>query len=307
MKTFAAIYRGSSAHRVRGVGLVELMIAMLLGALVVVAVIQIFSANKQTFRMQDAMSMTQEGGTYALDFIARDLLRAGFPGYPTATQAFDRLNTLNDVVTAAGTNDTLAVVYAPQVSGDTFCTGESVGAATLISNRYWVERNDDTGINELRCRGAVANAAGGFDLTGTAQVLVDNVESFQVLYGVDLEHNRDPASLVGCQVSAAQPTAYITAAQLQAAIDNGGTPLTPPAVSPPPPPPNCAAMNEMQVIRSVRIALLLRTPNDAGAVVPAGLTYTVLEQIVPQPVPADGRLRRLFTKTVALRNVEEIL
>lgn len=272
------------------------MVAMALGALVVAAVVQIFSANKQTFRMQDAMSLTQEGGTYALDFIARDLLRAGFPGYPNSARAFDWPNTQNDVVTAAGTQDTLAVVYAPQVAGETFCTGEGVGAATLISNRYWVERNAD-GINELRCRGAVSNGAGGFDPVGTAQVLVDNVESFQVLYGVDLEHNPDPAVAAGaCPASAAQPTAYIRATQIANALIRGAAP-----------PPDCLAMSELQVVRSVRIALLLRTPNDAGAVVPAGLTYTVLEQIVPQPVPADGRLRRLFTKTVALRNVEEIL
>lgn len=282
--------------RAQGIGLVELMVAMVLGALVVAAVVQIFSANKQTFRMQDAMSLTQEGGTYALDFIARDLLRAGFPGYPTATQAFDWTNIANDVVTDAGTHDTLAVVYAPQVAGETFCTGESVGAATLISNRYWVAQNAG-GINELRCQGAVPNGGGGFDLTGTPQVLVDNVESFQVLYGVDLQHNpADPAAPGACAPSTAQPTAYIRASEMAAALARGAAP-----------PPDCLAMSQLQVVRSVRIALLLRTPNDAGAVVPAGLTYTVLEQTVPQPVPADGRLRRLFTKTVALRNVEEIL
>lgn len=296
MKTYSGIYRGMPARRIRGVGLVELMIAMLLGALVVVAVIQIFSANKQTFRMQDAMSMTQEGGTYALDFIARDLLRAGFPGYPTASQAFDWANTQNDVVTAAGTNDTLAVVYAPQVSGETYCTGESVGAATLISNRYWVAPNAD-GINALWCRGAAANAAGGFDLAGTAQVLVDNVESFQVLFGVDLEHNPDPAAGGGaCPASPAQPTAYIRASDMANAILWGAAP-----------PPDCLATSQLQLVRSVRIALLVRTPNDAGAVVPAGLSYTVLDRVVGQPVPADGRLRRLFTKTVALRNVEETI
>lgn len=296
MKTSLKIDRHTPRCHARGVGLVELMIAMLLGALVVVAVVQIFSANKQTFRMQDAMSITQESGTYALDFIARDLLRAGFPGYPTATQAFDWANTQNDVVTAAGTNDTLAVVYAPQVAGETFCTGESVGAATLISNRYWVAQNAD-GINELRCQGALPNAAGGFDLTGTAQVLVDNVESFQMLYGIDLRHN--PANIAApgaCPNNRAEPTAYIRASDMANAILWGAAaPL------------DCLAMTQLQLVRSVRIALLVRTPNDAGAVVPAGLSYTVLEQIVPQPVPADGRLRRLFTKTVALRNVEEML
>lgn len=297
MKTYSGIYRGMPARQIRGVGLVELMIAMLLGALVVVAVIQIFAANKQTFRMQDAMSMTQESGTYALDFIARDLLRAGFPGYPTAARAFDWANTQDDTP-APGTNDTLAVIYAPQVSGETFCTGENVGAATLISNRYWVDDNGDgVGINALWCQGAVANAVGGFDLTGNAQVLVDNVESFQVLFGVDLEHNPvDPAGGGACPVSLAQPTAYIRAVDMANAIAWGAAePL------------DCLETSQLQLVRSVRIALLVRTPNDAGAVVPAGLSYTVLDQVVGQPVPADGRLRRLFTKTVALRNVEETI
>lgn len=275
----------------RGIGIVELMVAMLLGTLVVIGVVQIFTANRQTFRMQDAMALTQETGTYALDFIARDLLRAGYPGFPTADIAFDWANTVDSV--GGGTNDSLAVVYTPQVSDNTYCTGEATGGVPRISNRYWVNN-----ASQLVCQGAFDNGA-GFTPVGTPQVLVDNVESFQVMFGVDLTHDA-PVGVVGaaCPQSPQGPNSYVTAALVGAAITKGDNPLL-----------DCAKMSELQVVRTVRIGLLLRTPNDAGAIVPPGRTYTVLDRVVGAPAinPADGRLRRLFTKTVQLRNVEETI
>lgn len=281
-----------------GVGLVEVMVATLVGAIVIVAVIQIFTANKQTFRMQDAMAVTQETGTFALDFIARDVLRAGYPGGTNASSAFDWVNTQDDTVLGT-TSDTLAVVYAPDAStiGDLDCAGASIGAALKISNRYFV--NDD---NQLVCQGFVDSGGGAFTANGAEQVLVDNVESFQVMFGVDLTlQPLAGAAGGGCAANLSQPTAYVSPAHVQEAITRGekegfGAPA-------------CGkVMHERETVRSVRLALLVKTENPVDAVVASDKEYTLLDRKIDNTVidPDDGRVRRLFTKTVLLRNVEEV-
>lgn len=289
--------RRLNSIRQAGVGLVEVMVATLVGAIVVIAVIQIFVANKQTFRMQDAMSVTQETGTFALDFIVRDALRAGYPGGKEAFNAFDWAETTNG---ASGANDTLAIVYradSPDVDG-VLCTGDTVTVATArIRNRYWVNADGD-----LMCQGDEEDAANVFQPVGTPQVLVSNVESFQVMFGVDLSHPVDqtPDPALGCPAPPAPvaqaPTAYVNADHVQAAIARGKDDA-----------PNCfAEMSERQVVRSVRVGLLVATEGQVDAVIPAGKTYTVLDETVAPDV-SDGRLRRQFTKTVILRNIEEYL
>lgn len=285
-------------NRIRqaGVGLVEVMVATLVGAIVVIAVIQIFVANKQTFRMQDAMSVTQETGTFALDFIVRDALRAGYPGGDETDDAFDWVETTN----VPGGNDKLAIVYradSPDVAG-TLCTGDTVTVSTArIRNRYWVVNGD------LMCQGDEEDAGHVFQPVGTPQVLVSNVESFQVMFGVDLAHTlaQSPPAAAGCAAPPPPvpqaPTAYVHAGLVQAAISRGKNDR----------PNDCyAVMNDRQVVRSVRIGLLVATEGRVDAVIPAGKTYTVLDETVAPDV-SDGRLRRQFTKTVILRNIEEYL
>jgi len=64
----------------RGVTLVELMIAMLLGLFLIGGLLQIFISSKQTYRMQEGLSRVQENGRFAMDFITRDIRMAGFIG-----------------------------------------------------------------------------------------------------------------------------------------------------------------------------------------------------------------------------------
>lgn len=61
------------ARAVRGVSLIELMIALLLGLLVVGAAIGIFVSNKQVFRSADNLSFVQENGRVAFELLAREL------------------------------------------------------------------------------------------------------------------------------------------------------------------------------------------------------------------------------------------
>lgn len=63
-----------------GVGLIEVMVAMLLGLLLLAGVMQVFSSSRQTYRVHEAVSRMQEDGRMALEVISRDIRMADFWG-----------------------------------------------------------------------------------------------------------------------------------------------------------------------------------------------------------------------------------
>jgi type IV pilus assembly protein PilW len=64
----------------RGVSLVEMMVAATLSIVIGAGVIQIFSSNKNTYRVQEAVARLQENGRFAMDFLTKDMRMAGFFG-----------------------------------------------------------------------------------------------------------------------------------------------------------------------------------------------------------------------------------
>jgi type IV pilus assembly protein PilW len=63
-----------------GFSLVELLIVMCLGMLLMIGIINLFISNKQTYKLQTAMSRIQENGRYGIELITGDLRRAGYWG-----------------------------------------------------------------------------------------------------------------------------------------------------------------------------------------------------------------------------------
>lgn len=71
----------SSLHsRQKGLTLIELMIAVVLGLLLVTGVIKIFTGNNQTYRVTEAHSRLQDNARFALDILSKDVRSAGFSG-----------------------------------------------------------------------------------------------------------------------------------------------------------------------------------------------------------------------------------
>lgn len=308
----------------RGVGLVELMVTLLLGALLTAGIISLFTANRQTFRLQDNVSLAEEAGSFALDFITRDLRRAGYPGegiglggiggFDTVNTLNDRVETNNELVNGVNTSvtyvdDQLAVVYQKdRFSAETTCTGDAIPVGVnYISNVYYVATNATSGERELMCQGfgltVTANVVTARNAIGTPQALATGVDSFQVLYGIDTTFDRDATSLTaGCTESPNMPNLYLRGDQLTAAYAYG-------AVRPAPV--DCYKyLYPIALVRSVRIALLVRTSADVDAITPATQTYPVADRVVDSgnfAAIADGRIRRVFTTTVALRNTERVI
>lgn len=66
--------------RQTGLTLVEIMVAMVISLILMAGVLQIFQANKQSFRVQESLSLIQENGRTAMRILADDLRMADFWG-----------------------------------------------------------------------------------------------------------------------------------------------------------------------------------------------------------------------------------
>ncbi|MBB3813762.1 type IV pilus assembly protein PilW [Xanthomonas arboricola] len=67
-------------RRIPGFSLIELMIALVIGLVLLLGVIQIFSASRTAAQLSEGASRAQENGRFALDYLARDIRMAGHFG-----------------------------------------------------------------------------------------------------------------------------------------------------------------------------------------------------------------------------------
>lgn len=63
-----------------GLSLVELMIAMVIGLVVMLGVVQVFAASRESYRLSEGMSRVQENSRFAMDTLQRELRMAGHFG-----------------------------------------------------------------------------------------------------------------------------------------------------------------------------------------------------------------------------------
>ena len=175
-----------AARRQAGFSLVELMIAITLGLVVLLAVGSIYMGSRQTYRVQEDNARMQEAGRYALEVIGRSLRQAGADAEmtfnPTAiTLTCGAAAPCNSIAGAnGGTTDTLTVQFyagREELDNDTApggwvtrdCTGGQAAVNTVITNTFSVTGTD------LGCTGSV----------GGGQALVSDIEDLQVIYGID--------------------------------------------------------------------------------------------------------------------------
>lgn len=71
---------GPISHRQRGIGLTEIMIALVLGLLVIGAVTQLYLTGKRSFTLQQSLTSRQEAARFAVDILQADLQIAGYRG-----------------------------------------------------------------------------------------------------------------------------------------------------------------------------------------------------------------------------------
>ena len=67
-------------RRVAGLSLIELMIALLIGTILVLGLVQVFAASRTAYQTSEGLSRVQENARFAVDFLQRDIRMAGHFG-----------------------------------------------------------------------------------------------------------------------------------------------------------------------------------------------------------------------------------
>jgi len=70
----------SMPQAMRGLSLVELMVALVIGTILVLGMVQVFAASRAAYQLSEGMGRVQENGRFAMDFLQRDIRMAGHFG-----------------------------------------------------------------------------------------------------------------------------------------------------------------------------------------------------------------------------------
>jgi type IV pilus assembly protein PilW len=281
----------SSTHssNERGFTLIELMVALTVGLLLLMMTIQIFSAIRSGQLLQSGLASVQEDGRIALHLVAEEVRKAGFrttvwndplAGYHPVTA--------NSVNGASSGNDTLQFMYMdgrdcngllnavidPETSEARALYKQLTFTVDGTANLNWTCEYGQTPVN-------LATQINN-------QTIINGVESFQILYGVDTDIPPDMSVNEWATADTFSPETSIClqsqfrceAEGLLGSITNG-IPL------------------------SIQIGLLVRSPEVVGSANDTQ-TFTVLDVNVPAPNFGDNRdraIRKLYTTTITLRNL----
>lgn len=90
------------SHRARGVSLIELLIALAIGAFLMLGLVRVFSASRTAYQLSEGVSRVQENGRFAMDFIQRDLRMVGHMGCVNDQSHMQNNDALRNHVPAGG-------------------------------------------------------------------------------------------------------------------------------------------------------------------------------------------------------------
>lgn len=78
----------------RGFSLVELMVALTISAIILIALVTIFMGNRSTYQLDEGLARLQENARFALEYLTRDIRMAGYAGCHTNNEELRVVNYL---------------------------------------------------------------------------------------------------------------------------------------------------------------------------------------------------------------------
>ena len=275
-------------HKQRGFSLVELMITLTLGLVISGAVIQVLVSSSVTNKLNQAVAQVQESGRFIMARLSAEFYEVGrydqivanvdtsvdivaeaayVENHPIAVAGdFPTKNTLGSVQTSSGGSDKLVV----SLLSDEDCTGNSHGYAGRefhVVNHYFVSGST------LKCTGYDGRVLLGLKSQSVDPLtitLLDNVESFQVQFGV--------SDVITS--SNGQAVTYVTADDID----------------------NLRTLNQQVV--SLRWAIMLKSyQNEVRQT--TSQKYALLNE-APKTMPT-AHYYQVFSKTLALRNMKNFV
>lgn len=283
------IRRYSLSRSQTGLSLVELMVGLALGLVLMVGVLQVFLASRQTYASNDAMSRLQENGRFALEFIASSARLAGYTdprarlekGLSTASLAGSNcdnqkgfVGTDTAVCSSNGNgnaSDSLGIALQPPLVDGIRrdCLGNDVPDDKVIINHFEIIPPDNVNNTPaaLGCRAWNVTDGAWVGGVAAAQPLVEGIDSLQVLYGID-----DSGG------TSRSPSRYVSADTVTAG-------------------------NDWPNVLAIRIALLA---NSVATLTPApqNRNYVLLDAapLAAADLGNDNRARQIFSTTIHLKN-----
>ena len=323
--------------RQQGLSMVEMLVALVISLLITLAAVSALIVTRQGFTTVDVSSQLRDNSRFASDLIQRIGAQAGYKDdYFVSTNTkqaiidgiqpyvFGYDNALLDVSasdpaiastarTTSDGSDVLVLRYQASTAATTSNTpdGSMINCAGFtgpttapldLGDRmvsiFHLKTDSTTGEPSLYCSYLKGDGSGY-----STQPLIQGVENFQVLYGMDnVTPNTAPPATAASDASDGTPDRYLRADQLTVAGDATAT------------------NNNWRRVRSVRIGMVLRgAPNSqqgsgptefypfgAGKASSAGTAGSALsstDDVGTVFTPAtDGRMRIVSTFTVHLRN-----
>jgi len=132
-----------AAKKQQGMSLVELMVAVAVGSLLSLGLIDVLINSDQAYRMQNALMRVQEEGQYATETMIKDIRDTGFWGcLDNLDDVTNHLNPLGTGYTANMMGYTTSLEGQEAVSGSDFVTGSdtiTIRAAENISGGTQVQ------------------------------------------------------------------------------------------------------------------------------------------------------------------------
>ncbi|MBK8896044.1 MAG: PilW family protein [Candidatus Competibacteraceae bacterium] len=265
-----------------GYTLVEIMVALTLGLVVMLGVIQVFISTQQSARIQQAASRMQEDGRMAMALLSRYFRMGGYITYPwdkggtvwsTAINArgFPRVTGIFAAgqVVAGGTingSDAIRLRYQGADDGSvTTCLGRIIPANQMADITLSLSPANPPQGRALLCTDN--NNPGG----AIAQPLVAGLQGMTIQYGLSQGVNGVDANgrLRGA-------TAYVTAAQVPA--------------------------NQWNLVIGLRVSLLVQSDQDRLTLQPQTIVFNGANiNAGPNPAP-DRRMRYVMGTTINVRN-----
>jgi type IV pilus assembly protein PilW len=178
----------------QGFGLVEIMVALVLGLIVSMGIVQIFIASKGTYQSQNAAARMQEDARFALSKLMQEIRMTGMYGCldfdsTVVSPAIARPADFNNPILWDNASRTLTLITADVGTSGSTPTWSVVSDCRTTSRIYVGTRAAGAGETSFPIRRII------YDLTGTdlrmrvgndatAQPLVSNVTAFDVSFGV---------------------------------------------------------------------------------------------------------------------------
>ncbi|QZA82631.1 PilW family protein [Deefgea piscis] len=247
-----------------GFTLIELMVAMAISLVALLALSELYINTRKTAGLQMIQNQVSEDGRYAISMLQRAIAQAGFRADPTQALASDRIT--------ATSNESISVKFTSDGQNQIDCNGSvaAAGATTLV-----IARPSSTS-NQLQC-GTVDWIAPSASGSGNGTELID----FKILYGIDTGPNLADGSY-GCgndPGDGSKPRDCIADSYVSS-LTGGVT---------------------ASQIASIKVCLVLRSEKtDTSIVKPAAVKDCSGSDITGSDT--DKKLYRMFRSTIMLRN-----